>query len=237
MSESIRRKIAALLNMTVSAGCSEGEALAAAAKAAELMREHGLSESDIVIGEATTRHTSKGRGARDALWRIVAYCTNTALIVTHRKGCAGSDLVFVGREPGPEIAAYLTTVLNRAMDTEIAAFKEEAFYRRRRNVTTRRAAVRDFTDGMVGRLARRLVELFRPSLDAEARAVAVAALDDRFPEAKTVKEYSVKAARFHQASLYGWTAGGRVNLAHGVNGGHDNPKALPGRHPATNIGE
>lgn len=216
---SIKQKIGALLKMTTASGCTEAEALAAAEKAAALMREHGLSEGDITIGQASARSASKGQSARDDLWKIVAYCTNTAPTVVHEHGKRGAELVFVGRDPGPEIAAYLVAVLNRAMDTAIAEFKAGTFYRRRRSDATRRAAVRDFTVGMVGRLSRRLIEIFGPSIDRTANALAKAARDERFAGAQPVSGPSDKPVRFDDAAWSGWAAGNRVNLAQGVAGG------------------
>jgi len=218
-SPSIKQRIAALLKMTTASGCTEAEALAAAEKAAALMREHGLSEADITIGQASARSASKGQSARDDLWKIVAYCTNTAPTFVHEHGKRGAELVFVGRDPGPEIAAYLVAVLNRAVDTGIAEFKAGTFYRRRRSDATRRAAVRDFTIGMVGRLSRRLIEIFGPSIDKKANALAKAARDERFAGALPVSGPSGGKVRFDDAAWSGWVAGNRVNLAQGVAGG------------------
>lgn len=226
--DSIKHKIAALLKLTTASGCTEAEALAAAEKAAALMRDHGLSEADITIGQASVGAATKGRSARDELWQIVAYCTNTAPTFVHVSGQRGAELVFVGRDPGPQIAAYLFAVLNRALDTGIAEFKAAAFYRRRRTDATRRAAVRDFTTGMVGRLARRLIEIFGPSIDKQANAVAKVARDDRFSGAKPISGPAKAKVRFDDAVWSGWTAGNRVNLAQGVNGGSDAPRRIGG---------
>lgn len=225
--ESIKARIAVLRKMTVQSGCTEAEALAAAAKAAELMRAHGLSEADLEIGEAAAKSGSRGRAARDPLWRAVAYCTNTIATFTDDAETGESVLVFIGREPGPQIAAYLVDVLNRALGTAIAAFKAGEFYRRRRTTTTRRAAVKDFTRGMVARLMNRLHDLFRDSIDRRATALARAAQEDRFGKTKAVCQ-NPKKTRFALAALQGHAAGARVNLAHGVDGGAPAPRAAIG---------
>lgn len=226
MSEKIKAKIAALLRMTRGAGCTEAEALAAAEKAAALMHEHGLSEADITIGEASVAHGTKGKGARDDLWRIVAHCTNTACTFVCVAGERGSEVVFVGRDPGPEIAAYLVAVLNRAIDTAIAEFRAGRFYRRRRSPVTRRAAVQDFTQGMILRLSRRLIEIFRASIDKAANAQAIAARDARFADARDITAPS-RATRYDDALWSGWDAADRVNLTHGVGGaGADAPRQI-----------
>ena len=223
-SDSIKQKIAALLKMTVSAGCTEAEALAAAEKAAALMREYGLSEADITIGQAKVKNRTKGAGARDALWWSLAYCTNTSALVQHRAGTAGGEIVFVGAEPGPEIAAYLFAVLSRALDHAVSEFRAGRFYRLRRSDATRRQAVRDFTAGMVARLQRRLAELFAGTASAQAKAVAKAARDRLFPDCV---EFSApdRDFRFGDALSAGWLRGGQVRLSHGV-GGSAAPRSI-----------
>lgn len=225
MTGSIKHKIAALMKMTTASGCTEAEALAAAEKAAALMRDHGLTEADITIGEASVRQGSKGRGARDPLWRAVAHCTNTAATYLTESGARGSDLIFIGRDPGPEIAAYLVAVLNRAVDTGIAAFKAGEFYRRRWSDATRRAAVRDFTAGMVLRLRLRLVEIFGPQIDNEANALARVARDERYAGCVPVTAPEANV-RFSEAASSGWVAGNSVNLAQGVHGGSPAPRQI-----------
>lgn len=228
MTDPIKKKIAALLAMTLAAGCTEAEAMAAATKAADLMREHGLSEADITIGQASVAHATKGRSARDDLWKIVGHCTNTACTVQHVTGRPGADLIFVGRDPGPEIAVYLVAVLNRALDTAIADFKASPFYVRRRAAATRRAAVQDFTKGMVRRLADRLIEVFGPTINKAANAVAAAARDAQFSGAKVIVKAEPAKARFDDAIWSGWAAGGRVNLAQGVHGNAAAPRRIGG---------
>ena len=48
----LKARIAALLAKTVENGCTEGEALSAAAKVAELLDRHALSLSDVEIRES-----------------------------------------------------------------------------------------------------------------------------------------------------------------------------------------
>lgn len=79
------------------------------------MREHGIRESDLAFDEKAVRRKTEGLSPRDALWRRIAHCTNTASIMTvddERRAVRA----YVGREPGPEIATYLYVVLDRAID-------------------------------------------------------------------------------------------------------------------------
>ncbi len=214
-SSRIRERIKRLREMTSDRGCTEAEALSAAAKAAQLMRDHGLSEADIVMDEkaSKSRHKSKSQKAR--LWPTIAHCTNTAVIVL--EGSDGVEVAFIGRDPGPEIAVYLRAVCERAVDTAIVQFKTEPQYRRKRKLAVKRDMVAAFTTGMVARLNRRLVKLFEPTVSAESRALAAAARDERYP-GNAVAQKPKAELRHHQAAISGWLAGDKVTLAHGMSG-------------------
>lgn len=213
MGNRVRRKIAALLEMTTAKGCTEAEAIAAAEKAAQLMREHGLTEADVRFGKASAKSKTTGRGARDPLWGALARNTNTALIYE------GGQATFVGAGPGPEIAAYLFTVLGRAIDAAITEYKDSPNYRRRKSINSKRRAVHDFTHAMVCRLQAKLHVLFVDIRSPEAHAVARSARDQMFPDGVPVKGPAPATLRNGQALLAGYAAGDRVELSHGLAGG------------------
>lgn len=214
MSSEIKTRIAALLRKARDAGSSEAEAMAAAQRAADIMREHGLSEVDVEFEESNAPLKTKGKSPRDQLWMTVARCTNTAFIMTTDWA---PFLTFVGKAPGAQIAAYLVDVLNRAVDREIEQFRRSKEFQRRRTVATRRAAAQDFQVGLVARLRVRLLEMFSGSMSAPALATARAVLDAKFPAQHSIKQPERKV-RFGNAAQAGYTAGGRVQLAHGVDG-------------------
>lgn len=223
-SEALKKRIAALRAMTTARGCTEAEALAAAAKAAELMRDHGITEADITIEEKSVRRKSAGHGLRDRLWRGLAWCTNTATLLDEEAG--RPVRTFIGRDPGPEIATYLYVVLDRAIDRAVADFKAGEYYRRRRSVKTKRQAVAEFTVAMVVRLRERLFQLFSDSISSVAQDEAQDAVALRFPDAVSVKPRSVERGKITAATISGLIAGEAVPLAHGMNG--DTLQALIG---------
>lgn len=211
--ERLKAKIAALLAKTRAAGCTEAEAMAAAAVAARLMAEHAFDQAEIEMTEASAPDHTRRPGWRDQLSNAIAYVTNTATMTIE----ARAEILFVGREPGPDIAAYLRDVCIRAVVREVQAFKETPFYRRRRKLATRRTAVADFISGMVIRLTVRLTELFKPVISQQARAEAQQAVARRFPKMVTVTAKQ-RDPRFSQATAAGWGAGGQVGLHHAVAG-------------------
>lgn len=215
MNEAIKKKIAALMQMTRTAGCSEAEAIAAAEKAAKLMKDHGLSAADVLFTKADAPSKTRGRGVRDMLWAHLARNTNTALVYTSLgRAC------FIGQGPGPEIAAYLFTVLNRAIDKEITDFKEGQNYRRRRSITSKRKAVQDFTAAMAMRLKETLQNLFVGVRSEAASRAAIEARNQMFPDGIAINPAQAKL-RNKVATMLGHDAGGRVKLAQGVGGQAD----------------
>ncbi|MCJ7996084.1 DUF2786 domain-containing protein [Rhizobium cremeum] len=217
MTDALKKRISALREMTVGRGCTEAEALSAAAKAADLMREHGIRQSDLAFDQKSVSRKTEGQSPRDALWRRIAYCTNTASIMTVDEN-RRAVRAYVGREPGPEIATYLYIVLDRAIDRAIADFKAGEYYRRRRNLKTRRAAVAEFTQTMVRKLEIRLIGLFQASISPEATAAANAVLEERFPHSVTVTPRTQATGKVTAASIEGYLAGEAVTLSHGVSG-------------------
>lgn len=221
--DKIRARIRALRSMTQAAGCTEAEALAAAEIAARLMAEAGLNEADLEMTSARAQEATVEATWRTRLSGAVGYVTNTAPILLP----GSAEMEFVGRDPWPEVAAYLYAVLVGAVRREATAFKRSETYKRRRTVKTKRAAMADFTMAMVLRLRERLLELFAATLDADARASAQSALALRHPVSEAIAQKPLKP-RFHAALAAGWAAGGNVTLTHGV-GGDGRPLAIADR--------
>ncbi|MFT4097120.1 MAG: DUF2786 domain-containing protein [Rhodoblastus sp.] len=211
--ERLIAKIKALRAKTRAAGATEAEALAAAAKAAELMREHKIGAEDLEFVEERRKQKESRPTWRTPLTSVIAYVTNCGAIVIHEGSCA--SLVFVGREPGPQIAGYLRDVCFRAVERAQRAFKTSAFYSRRRGLGSKRAAVQDFTDAMVSRLCVRLLELFADVRDDAARAAARALVNVRWPGNEVIHRPDRKE-RHSEAGWEGWKAGGDVSLNRGV---------------------
>ncbi len=221
----IAAKIAALRAKTTGAGCTEAEALAAAELAAQLMREHGLSDADVEMSSASAPERTTRSTWRTPLAATVATVTNTAAILLVGR----AEIEFIGRDPGPEIAVYLYTVLVRAVERAARGFKEGPIYRRRRTTKTRRAALHDFAASMVQRLRSRLFDLFRGLCDKASAEAALCALTTRYGDTRGLSA-PTKKVRFADAAVVGWRAGGDVTLAHGVAGADGRPLAIGGAH-------
>lgn len=210
--ERLKAKIAALQAKTAAAGCTEAEAMTAAALAARLMAEHAFDQAEIEMTEASAPNKWQRSPWREKLSGGIAVVTNCDWIVRPDS----VDVLFIGREPGPDIAAYLRDICFRAVDRAVREFKDTPFYRRRRKLATRRAAVADFVDGMVNRLLMRMFELFKPIISKPAREEAKQALARRFAGDLVSRPIRQHDRRFSQAAGAGWRAGADVALNHGV---------------------
>lgn len=211
--EKLLAKIRALTAKTVDAGCTEAEALAAAEKAAALMREHQISDAIVEMDQGTMGVKFNTKSPKAPLCSVIAYCTNCSSI--HIRNGSAKSVIYVGYAPGPQIACYLHDVVHRAVDTATKDFRNGRFYRARRTDKTRRKAVEDFVDGMVRSLSRRLLDMFRETIIQNHRNKAKAALENLFPDTKTVSHKDRKT-RFDEAGWQGHRAADRVNLARGV---------------------
>ena len=212
----LRARVRALLEKTEANGCTEAEAMAATAKAAELMRDYNLSEAELFVTDTFTKRESSRWTVRSKLWAMIAHVTNCAALFSQDD--SGPIIRFYGIEPGPQIAAYLRDICNRAIDAEIAAFKMTDTYLKRRKTATRRQAVKDFTDGMVNRLCLRVYHQFEDLICDRKRALAEIARKSSHPDAVSGKDRGPHKARFDDANWAGQRAGETVGLHHGVNG-------------------
>ena len=218
----LRARLRALLDKTVANGCTEAEALAAAEKARAIMAEHGLSAADFSMGQARADEHEPSRPAwHNVVLRAVALCTNTAVLI-ERDG-----YVFVGVEPGPEIAVYLHDVALRAVDTGVTEFRTSPAIAGQRLFALRDRAERDFTAAFVERLAVRLVEIFLPQRDAAARRRALVHRDALCPSVP-VRD-ARRRTRDVRAFAAGAAAADDVALHHGVRDGAGPQHRIGGR--------
>jgi hypothetical protein len=210
-SDSIRRRIAALLNKTTTRGCTEAEAATAAEMAARLMAKHGLAEADLVMGTAEAQGTRRPT-VMDALWRDLALRTGCILVRDMDRRC----WVYIGRQPGPAVAVYLHTYLARCVQGAVALYQTTPAYKRIVPGAPRRQACEAFRLGMVTRLTIALSRHFGAP-DGETIAAAIAWSDRLYPD--TVPDGVRKVSCRHDAArAAGAAAGAGVELRQAVGG-------------------
>jgi hypothetical protein len=163
----VKARIRALAAKTVERGCSEAEAMAAAAKVGELLDIYGLSMSEVELREEACvqrRVPARGPGRVALRWlfpALLRFCE-----------CRGwtdgrHDLVLFGLEPDVQMAEYLLHVIAHALAWEEAQYRRGPHYAAAR--LPPQSVLRSFRYGFADRVARRLDAM------AEERAAAQAA--------------------------------------------------------------
>lgn len=210
----IKETIRKLRERTVARGCSEAEAATAMEKAASLMREHGLSAADLVMGSAVCeRGTTERPHVRDVLATALALRTGTASLKSFR---GGWTRIYFGRMPAPVIAAYTLDMMNAAIDREIRLYQKTTHYKRKRTHRAKSRATLAFTDGIVARLLQALDQKFGSGADLQKLHQEACAYRDRLHPDASFDSRKMHRAVDRGAASRGYAAGDRVRLSDGV---------------------
>jgi uncharacterized protein DUF2786 len=232
--EAIAHRIRSLLAKTVENGATEAEALAAAAKARQIMDAHRLTQSDIEIQaepidkEFVERGSDQKMTATDLiLYGLDAYCgVKTWFNATHHNGKFVRRLVIFGLRSDVEMARYIYQLVDAAIERETKLFAANPANRGFDATETRRINT-SFRIGMARRIRERLHEMAR-ELDTVAKTATGTALvvvknavvDDAYKALglRLGRGSSGPRARDHGAYAAGKAAGDRVNLNRPIGG-------------------
>ncbi|MGI3902429.1 MAG: DUF7168 domain-containing protein [Janthinobacterium lividum] len=187
----LRLRIAALLAKTVENGCTEGEALSAAAKVAELLDRHALSLSDVEIRDSPceqvtfTSHHKKRVPLDPCIGAIAAFCDCR---VWRQKGTDGAvNHVFFGLPGDAATARDLAETVDGAIRSELGRYKTSRDYARF-DTRDRHMVNASFVLGMVTGFADKL-DAQKAARDAHHRGtgrdlavVKTSAVDQAFAE-------------------------------------------------------
>lgn len=151
----LRETISALRAKTTGNGCTEAEALASAAKVAELLTKHGLDDGALEFDEISL--PIGRRTVVDTMWGQVA----TFCCCRHWLSGDGRtwDVVYFGRWRDVALAEYLHELLGRHIAVATRLFQKTPEYRRRRSKHTKRQATKAFQEGLVIGLRAKLWDL------------------------------------------------------------------------------
>lgn len=222
--DKLKARIQALRAKTTENGCTEAEALSAAAKVAELLDRYDLSLTDVEIREAPCerRDYETRRNKRipldDCIGAVANFCDCR---VWREKNPAGDTrYVFFGLRADIEVAHYLTELIDLAVRSELGRYKTTRDYQRFRH-QDRHMANASFTLGMVASIAEKLTAMKarrdRANSDSGRHlvvlksAVVDAELDKLDLKLATVR----RAARMVSPTAY--EAGGAAGLSLAIN--------------------
>ncbi len=219
----VKARIRALADKTVSNGCTEAEAMAAAEMVGRLLERYALSMEEIDVREQRCVQVEVPIGGKQR--RPIDGCVTAIARFCDCKVWVSRDTmmpsyVFFGFDADTVLAGYLFTVIDRAMATALTAFR--VAHPRLRGVGLR-AASRSFQQGMAARVSDRLDEMHRQR-DANVAAqrstgtalilVKQQVVEDAFrgTEIRLVSAAGLNRARLNGAFRHGLAAGDRVNL-------------------------
>ena len=219
----VKARIKALADKTVSNGCTEAEAMAAAEMVGRLLERYALSMEEIDVREQRCVQVEVPIGGKQR--RPIDGCVTAIARFCDCKVWVSRDTmmpsyVFFGFDADTVLAGYLFNVIDRAMATALTAFR--ATQPRLRGVGLRGAS-RSFQQGMAARVADRLDEMHRQR-DANVAAqrstgtalilVKQQVVEDAFrgTEIRLVAAAGLNRARLNGAFRHGLAAGDRVNL-------------------------
>ena len=240
----IIQKVHGLLSKTIENGCTEDEAMSAAAKAGELMDFYNLEITDIEIRETKCRHlevelsTSIGGQLDGCIIAIGKFCDTKTWYTRGRMAypegkCSvlarGAIYHFFGLEQDVEVAEYLYNILNSAIESELAAFKlSEAFILAPRKKTASKTFCRAFSTRIYTRLnamkAERDSELAKNDevMERTGRSLVLVKKDhiesefDRDIGIKLSKRQNSNHTHDYNAAHAGTSAASRVSMNKGV---------------------
>lgn len=160
--DKLKVRIQALRAKTIDNGCTEDEALSAAAKVAELLDRYDLSLTDVELRAAPCErrtyetHRKKRIPLDDCIGAIAHFCDCR---VWREKNAAGeSGYVFFGLRSDIEVAHYLTELIDAAVRAELGRFKTSPDYNQFRH-QERHLANASFALGMVASIADKLMAM------------------------------------------------------------------------------
>jgi len=158
----LKTRIQGLRAKTIANGCTEAEAMLAAAKVAELLDRHDLSLSDVELREAACEQRAfetfrkKRIPLDDCVGAIAHFCDCR---VWREKNAAGENrYVFFGLRADVEVAHYLTELIDGSVRAELGRYKTSAAYQKYRH-QDRYLVNASFTLGMVTSIADKLVTM------------------------------------------------------------------------------
>jgi hypothetical protein len=157
-------RIRALLAKTVENGCTEEEAMAAAAKAGELMDRYGIESSEVEIraekcqpGAYRSRAGKKGQKERSSgVSEVKSVASAIARFCSCRVYRNEAELRYFGLPSDVEIAIYMTDAIETAMRTSFRRWRKGPERPREVGGHTLRAG---FMSAMATRLSNRLDEM------------------------------------------------------------------------------
>jgi len=156
------QRIQALRTRTADRGCTEAEAMAAAAKVSELLARHDLTLDEVTVRRSDCEGVSVATGRKrrapvdSCVQSIAEFCD--CRVWEEQRGDGMLGFVFFGLKTDVEAARFLHDLIEVTFETESATFRWGAIYQSLRG-GDRRAALNSFQIGLASGICRKLADL------------------------------------------------------------------------------
>lgn len=220
--DKIAGRIRALLAKTVENGCTEDEAIAAAAMAAKLLAKYNMSLDETELRSNPFKRDTFQREDEigERLWKVadaIAKLTGSRYWRS-RRGVVPVEITFFGFAHEVEISKYLLAICVRALTSgKKDVLRKYALY----VASRRQQRVIAFVDGMVDRLAVRILALREPEPTGTGLVVLRNSLIDDALAAEKIKLENMRGRRsrdFDDGYVDGMLAADKVSLHRGLDG-------------------
>jgi hypothetical protein len=218
----VKARIRALTERTVARGCTEAEAMAAATMVGRLLGRYALSMQEIDVREEPCVQVEvplggvRRRPIDLCVPAIARFCDCKVWLARSE---AGARYVFFGFATDTQLAAYLFSIIDRAIRSDMVTFRRDS--PGLAGVALRRAST-SFQHGMAARIAERLEQMHteREANVAANRTTGTALMvirhqvvEDAFRSTK-IRLQSLPGLTLRRNGAYraGRMAGDRVNL-------------------------
>ena len=160
----LKTRLRGLRSKTTDNGCTEAEAVLAAAKVAELLDRYDLSLTDVEIrtAQCEQRHYEPRRKKRipldDCIGEIANFCD--CRVWREKSQSGNARYVFFGLASDIEVAHYLTELIDNTVRSELGRYKNSPDYRFFRH-QDRHVVNSSFTLGVIASIADKLTAMKR----------------------------------------------------------------------------
>lgn len=167
------QRIQALRTRTVERGCTEAEAMVAAAKVSELLDRHDLTLDEVSVRRSDCEGVSVATGRKrrapvdSCVPPVAAFCDCRVWSEEGEDG--GLRYVFFGLKADVEAARFLHDLIEITFDTESTTFRQGEIYQTLRG-GDRRTALNSFQVGLAGGIAGKLNSLKAARHNAHAKS-------------------------------------------------------------------
>jgi hypothetical protein len=156
------QRIQGLRAKTADRGCTEAEAIAAAAKVSELLARHDLTLDEVSVRRSDCEGVSVATGRKrrapvdSCVQSVAAFCD--CRVWGEQRADGGLGFVFFGLKTDVEAARFLHDLIEVTFDTESANFRRSAIYQSLRG-GDRRSALNSFQIGLASGISGKLADL------------------------------------------------------------------------------